>query len=103
MNDVIAISGAMSVEARMVELPQAGDGAVVSLEQRLIQGFAQSSVTAAHDHQAITAMLGRPDITNPEVLAELQVRMADYNLDVNLLNTLVRKGVATAETLLRSS
>lgn len=87
----------------MAVLPAAAESTVVSLEDRLVQGFANSSVQAHQDAAGINAMLNRPDITNPEVLAELQTRMAQYNIDVNLLNTLVRKSVSTVETLLRSS
>lgn len=87
----------------MALLPRSNDSAVTSLEDRLIQNFAGASVKIDGDASGINAMLARPDITNPEVLAELQTRMAQYNIDVNLLNTLVRKSVATAETLLRSS
>jgi len=37
------------------------------------------------------------------VLSQMQIMMAQYNIDVSLLNVLVRKTVSTAETLLRSS
>jgi hypothetical protein len=76
---------------------------VISLEGRLIESFASSSVGIERDHAKINAMLRRPDITNPEVLSELQLLTAQYNIDVSLLNALVRKSVSTAETLLRSS
>ncbi|TKK37743.1 hypothetical protein PflCFBP13517_25680 [Pseudomonas fluorescens] len=69
----------------------------------MIQNFASSAVSAEQDQAKINAMLERPDITNPEVLSELQMRTAQYNIDVTLLSTLVRKGVSTAETLLRAS
>lgn len=87
----------------MVELALPEPGPVVSLEGRLIEGFASSAVAAERDHARINAMLKRPDITNPEVLSELQLLTAQYNIDVSLLNVLVRKTVTTAETLLRSS
>ncbi|PMY35972.1 type III secretion system inner rod protein PrgJ [Pseudomonas sp. FW305-25] len=69
----------------------------------MIQSFASSAVGTERDHARINAMLKHPDITNPEVLSELQLLTAQYNIDVSLLNVLVRKGVTTAETLLRSS
>jgi len=87
----------------MVELALPEPGPVVSLEGRLIEGFASSAVATERDHARINAMLKRPDITNPEVLSELQLLTAQYNIDVSLLNVLVRKTVTTAETLLRSS
>ncbi|WP_256573244.1 MULTISPECIES: type III secretion system inner rod subunit SctI [unclassified Pseudomonas] len=87
----------------MVELALPEPGPVVSLEGRLIEGFASSAVATERDHARINAMLKRPDITSPEVLSELQLLTAQYNIDVSLLNVLVRKTVTTAETLLRSS
>ena len=88
---------------QMAELARPTPDSVVSLEGRLIESFANSAVSVEHDHAKINAMLQRPDITNPEVLSELQVMTAQYNIDVTLLNALVRKAVSTAETLLRSS
>ncbi|ROM93882.1 type III secretion system inner rod subunit SctI [Pseudomonas brassicacearum] len=88
---------------QMAELARPAPDSVVSLEGRLIESFASSAVGTERDHARINAMLKRPDITNPEVLSELQLRTAQYNVDVTLLNALVRKAVTTAETLLRSS
>jgi hypothetical protein len=48
-------------------------------------------------------MLGSADITDPEVLAALQQRSGEYAIEVSMINALVRKGVSTVETLLRSS
>ncbi|ORL48461.1 hypothetical protein B7H18_27510 [Pseudomonas putida] len=69
----------------------------------MIERFASAGVGTERDHARINALLKRPDITNPEVLSELQLLTAQYNIDVSLLNVLVRKAVSTAETLLRSS
>ncbi|EPJ8756870.1 type III secretion system inner rod subunit SctI [Pseudomonas putida] len=88
---------------QLVELARPEPGSVVSLEGRLIERFASAAVGTERDHARINAMLKRPDITNPEVLSELQLLTAQYNIDVSLLNVLVRKAVSTAETLLRSS
>jgi len=88
---------------KLVELARPEPGSVVSLEGRLIERFASAAVGTERDHAKINAMLKRPDITNPEVLSELQLLTAQYNIDVSLLNVLVRKAVSTAETLLRSS
>ena len=87
----------------LVELARPEPGSVVSLEGRLIERFASAAVGTERDHARINALLKRPDITNPEVLSELQLLTAQYNIDVSLLNVLVRKAVSTAETLLRSS
>jgi hypothetical protein len=97
------LSEANAVAARIAPLGSSADASVITLEDRLVQGFASASVQTQQEYTAINAMLERTDITSPEVLAELQIRMAQYNIDVNLLNTLVRKSVTMVETLLRSS
>lgn len=79
------------------------EGPMVSLESRLIEAFAGSAVNSEQDVSAINQLLQRPDITNPEVLSQLQELTGQYNVDINLLNVLVRKAVGTAETLLRAS
>lgn len=75
----------------------------VSLESRLIEAFAGSAVNSGQEVSAINQLLQSPDITSPEVLTQLQERVGQYNVDINLLNVLVRKAVGTAETLLRAS
>ncbi|MCA4963417.1 type III secretion system inner rod subunit SctI [Pseudomonas sp. Y24-6] len=97
----IAPAGLSSLQ--VAELSTPAPNAVVSLESRLIQGLAKSAVGTEQDYAKINGMLDRPDITNPEVLSQMQIMMAQYNIDVSLLNVLVRKTVSTAETLLRSS
>ncbi|OPA97789.1 MULTISPECIES: type III secretion system inner rod subunit SctI [Pseudomonas] len=88
---------------RIAQLARPAPTEVVSLEDQLIKNYANAAIGVGQDQTEINAMLGRPDITNPEVLSELQIRTAQYNVDVSLLNVLVRKSVTTAETLLRSS
>ncbi|SDB05564.1 hypothetical protein SAMN03159382_00793 [Pseudomonas sp. NFACC23-1] len=86
-----------------VELRGPQEGPVVSLESRLIEAFAGSAVDSGQEVAAINQLLLRPDISDPEVLAQLQEMTGQYNVDINLLNVLVRKAVGTAETLLRAS
>lgn len=76
---------------------------VVSLESRLIEAFAGAAVNSGQAVSAINQMKQHADITDPEVLARLQELTGQYNVDINLLNVLVRKAVGTAETLLRAS
>ncbi|MFZ4968487.1 type III secretion system inner rod subunit SctI [Pseudomonas gingeri] len=90
-------------QVAMVELRSPGENAAVSLEARLIEAFAGSAVDSARQVDGVRRLLDSPDITHPEKLAVLQEQLGQYNVDINLLNTLVRKAVGTAETLLRSS
>nr|WP_238938630.1 type III secretion system inner rod subunit SctI [Pseudomonas typographi] len=75
----------------------------VSLEDRLLGAYASAGVETRQAEAAIQAIIDSPDITHPEVLAKLQTQLAQYNVDVTLLNALVRKAVGTVETLLRAS
>lgn len=97
------ISPSLIGRSTFVELRGPQEGPSVSLESRLIEAFAGSAVDSAQDVSAINQLLQRPDITEPEVLAQLQELTGQYNVDINLLNVLVRKAVGTAETLLRAS
>lgn len=90
-------------ELNGVELRSPQERSVVSLESRLIEAFAGSAVDSAGQVDGIWQILNGPDVTHPERLALLQERLGQYSVDINLLNTLVRKAVGTAETLLRSS
>lgn len=87
--------------ARM--LHEGTHSAPVSLQDRLLQAFAESAQSSDLRVSGIEQLLQRPDITSPQVLAQLQEQTGQYNVDINLLNTLVRKVVGTAETLLRQS
>ncbi|OPG72991.1 type III secretion system protein PrgJ [Pseudomonas ogarae] len=97
------LASSLVARSAFVELRGAQEGPIVSLESRLIEAFAGSAVDSAQEVSAINQLLQRPDITDPEVLAQLQELTGQYNVDINLLNVLVRKAVGTAETLLRAS
>ncbi|QBF27707.1 type III secretion system protein PrgJ [Pseudomonas tructae] len=84
-------------------LDPGGQGVPVSLQDRLIQAFAESAQASKSQVAQIQQLLQRPDITSPQALALLQEQTGQYNVDINLLNTLVRKAVGTVETLLRQS
>ena len=98
-----ALSPSMIARSAMAELRGSQQGPTVSLESRLIEAFADSAVNSEQEVSAINQLLQRPDVTDPEVLAQLQELTGQYNVDINLLNVLVRKAVGTAETLLRAS
>ncbi|AMB87992.1 type III secretion system protein PrgJ [Pseudomonas agarici] len=90
-------------QVALVELRSPQESTPVSLEARLLDAFASSAVDSARRVGGVRQLLDSPDITHPEKLAVLQEQMGQYNVDINLLNTLVRKAVGAAETLLRSS
>ncbi|MGJ7515652.1 type III secretion system inner rod subunit SctI [Pseudomonas baetica] len=96
-------SALLTQRTALTELRGPQEGPIVSLESRLIEAFAGSAVSSEQDVSAINQMMQHPDITNPEMLSQLQELTGQYNVDINLLNVLVRKAVGTAETLLRAS
>ena len=98
-----SISASLVARSAFTPLRTPQEGPVVSLESRLIEAFAGSAVSSEQAVGAIDQLLQRPDITDPGVLTQLQELTGQYNVDINLLNVLVRKGVGTAETLLRAS
>ncbi|OBU86795.1 type III secretion system inner rod subunit SctI [Chromobacterium subtsugae] len=80
-----------------------GEDRLVSLEERLIQAFSRSAVSAGMEKDAILQKLEQPEIiTNPAELFELQQRTSNYNLEVSMISTLSRKTVGAVESLLRS-
>ncbi|WP_460420611.1 type III secretion system inner rod subunit SctI [Pseudomonas sp. ZL2] len=100
----MAIDSIAGLAPRQIHaLHQGADSAPVSLQDRLLQAFAESAQASDLHVAGIEQLLQRPDITSPQVLAQLQEQSGQYNVDINLLNTLVRKVVGTAETLLRQS
>ncbi|WP_434601355.1 type III secretion system inner rod subunit SctI [Pseudomonas sp. Z4-7] len=97
------LSPSLIAQSSLSELRSPGEVPVVSLESRLIEAFAGSAVNSGQEVSAINQLTQRADVTDPEVLAQLQELTGQYNVDINLLNVLVRKAVGTAETLLRAS
>lgn len=97
------LAPSLIARSAFVELRGPQEGPIVSLESRLIEMFAGSAVDSAQEVSAINQLLQRPDITDPEVLTQLLELTGQYNVEINLLNVLVRKAVGTAETLLRAS
>ncbi|MBT2339697.1 MULTISPECIES: type III secretion system inner rod subunit SctI [Pseudomonas] len=100
---ILDMSPTAVARSAFIELRGPQEGPIVSLESRLIETFARSAVDSGQDVSAISQLLRRPDITNPDVLTQLQELTGQYNVDINLLNVMVRKAVGTAETLLRAS
>ena len=95
------VSAPYTTGLQLSDLSSSLEVGVVSLEDRLIQKFAESSIETEQRASAIHAMLQRPDITDPEVLHQLQVQTSQYNIDVNLLSTLVNKTVKAVESTVR--
>ncbi|TFZ48662.1 type III secretion system protein PrgJ [Serratia proteamaculans] len=79
------------------------DNDIVSLDDRLLQAYAQSAVGRGMEKDSILASLAdRHTVTDPAKLFALQQRTSDYNLEVSLISTLTRKAVGAVESLLRS-
>lgn len=73
------------------------------LDNHLIASFAKLSHKTKMEYDQILNMAENPiNISDPKYLGYLQQRTADYGLRISLLQTLVRKGVNTVETLLKT-
>lgn len=76
---------------------------VISLDDRLIQAFVGATAHAETEKMAVLQKIEQPGgVTDPAELYALQVRTANYNLEVSLISTLTRKCTGAVETLLRS-
>ncbi|WP_063805174.1 type III secretion system inner rod subunit SctI [Burkholderia ubonensis] len=88
--------------SRIRELP-AQDNNIMSLDDRLVQAFSQSAVSAGMEKDAIMQRLEQPNaVTDPAELFQLQLRTSNYNLEVSTISTLTRKAVSAVEGLIRS-
>lgn len=79
------------------------ESAVSSIDDRLRDAFAFTSVAAQAEYANIMAKANDAQyLSTPGGLFELQVRLGEYKQQVETISALTRKGVATAETLLRA-
>ncbi|WP_063895989.1 type III secretion system inner rod subunit SctI [Burkholderia ubonensis] len=96
------ITNMLSIDGQVRGMTGSGD-AVMSLEDRLVQAYANSAAALGAERDAILASLTSPaTISDPDGLLALQQRTANYNFEVSLISTLVRKAAGAVETLLRS-
>ncbi|WP_435954197.1 type III secretion system inner rod subunit SctI [Dryocola sp. BD626] len=76
---------------------------VFSLDDRLLEAISISASNSAAEKEDILQSLERPGLVNrPDELYALQLRSANYNLEVSMISTLTRKAVSAVESLLRS-
>jgi len=79
------------------------DGELESLDERLMQALAQSTVSSGVEKETTMAAIQQPGITtDPEKLFKIQQDTSDYNIKVSLISTLTRKAVGAVETVLRA-
>lgn len=80
----------------------AGDpGTGGSLESRFIHAAADLSARYETERIGMTQDVGRIDASDPVALNAMQVRLAEYSLEVSMTATLARKAVGAVEALLR--
>ncbi|ASU39591.1 hypothetical protein hmeg3_15735 [Herbaspirillum sp. meg3] len=74
-----------------------------SIDDRLRDAFASTSVATQAEYANIMAKANDAEyLSTPGGLFELQVRLGEYKQQVETISALTRKGVATAETVLRA-
>lgn len=75
---------------------------VVSLESRMIQSFAHTTVDSEKSKNTIMNQMEGKVKMSPEKLIEVQEKVLNYNIEISYISTIVRKGVGAVETLLRA-
>jgi len=100
---VPVISTIESIESiKVVDISPQETG-LLPLDDRLRDAFSTTSVATQQEYNSIMAMANDPDfLSRPGGLFELQVRLGEYKQQMEVISALTRKGVATAETLLRA-
>ena len=75
----------------------------LSLDDRLLQAFSEAATYAETEKSSVLQKTEQPGgVMDPAELYALQVRTANYNLELSLVSTLTRKCTSAVETLLRS-
>lgn len=73
-----------------------------SVEQRVRDTFANYSVNANREKEAIIDQANNGDATNPAELLKLQNRVGNYSLAINMVSTLTHKTASAIDTVLKA-
>ncbi|AJJ62330.1 type III secretion needle MxiH like family protein [Yersinia aldovae 670-83] len=73
-----------------------------SVEDRVRSQFANYSVAASQEKAAIINQVNSGDATNPAELLQLQNRMGNYSLGINLISTLTHKSASAIDSVLKA-
>lgn len=73
-----------------------------SVEDRVRNLFSSYSVNASQEKAAIINQVNNGDATNPAELLNLQNRMGNYSLAINLISTLTHKGASAIDSVLKA-
>ncbi|QAX81261.1 virulence associated protein [Yersinia hibernica] len=73
-----------------------------SVEGRVRNLFASYSVNASQEKAAIINQVNNGDATNPAELLQLQHRVGNYSLGINMISTLTHKSVSAIDSVLKA-
>lgn len=73
-----------------------------AVEDRVRHLFSTYSAAASQEKTAIFNQLKYGDATNPAALLQLQNRVGNYSLAINMISTLTHKSVAAIDTVLKA-
>ena len=83
--------------------PGSDSESVVGLGDRAMKAFADFSAQGKESKIALAESMSNPTLTtNPAGLMKIQEQFADYKNRLEFVNTMVRRGTSTIETLLKS-
>jgi len=78
-------------------------GEPMSLEDRMVNSYADASISAGQERNALMRAASDPSVTSdPEQLYKLQTQMSEFVIKMNLTSTLARKAVGCVETLIKA-
>lgn len=75
---------------------------LVSLDRSMVQALSRETVAATEHTQQIAEQVSKPgELLDANRLVKMQQDIGAYSLRISLLSTLVRKGVAAVETVVK--
>lgn len=75
---------------------------VVNLDDRILNKIADATLYSEAVKDNIIQSVNSKSIISPDELLNAQQKTLTYSVEIGIINSIVRKGVSTVETLLRS-
>ncbi|HDN2512179.1 TPA: type III secretion system inner rod subunit SctI [Providencia rettgeri] len=73
-----------------------------SFEDKVRQLFAEYTATVSNEKASLINQVNNIDSSNPASLLEMQNKIGNYNLTMNMISTLTHKSVSAIDTVLKA-
>lgn len=75
----------------------------LSLEDKILHAYANTLVEDYNKVSALQRDVNDPDVySNPESLLRVQNEFSKRNVEINVISVMVKKGITTADTVIRA-